>query len=302
MVAETEDIEDESLAIDCPVLVTERLVLRAPRESDIPALVRARRQPPCRADAGAHAASLWRGGGARLPRHDAGRGSAGVGYALTLAGTGTFIGCAGLNAKDRGLELGYWIGEPYWKRGYATEAAHALVDLAFRATGDFRAACVGAGHQPGVAAGHPQMRLPVCRPGHAELDRRRPGAGRALPARPQDLGEPEELVVNDGDRPARIAPVSSRHSVSNQTGRWSEPLASLSIQTLPTRAARPALTKAKSISLLSSGRASSTQLTEPSGKPSPSETHRPGDARERPRRRRRARRSSAHIRESPGPC
>ena len=33
-----------------------------------------------------------------------------------------------------GLELGYWIGEPHWKRGYATEAAHALVDLAFRST------------------------------------------------------------------------------------------------------------------------------------------------------------------------
>ncbi|MDQ2705828.1 MAG: GNAT family N-acetyltransferase, partial [Pseudomonadota bacterium] len=63
----------------------------------------------------------------------------GATYALTLAGpgpeTGTFVGCAGLTARDRGLELGYWIGEPYWKRGFATEAAHALVDLAFRATG-----------------------------------------------------------------------------------------------------------------------------------------------------------------------
>jgi RimJ/RimL family protein N-acetyltransferase len=61
-------------------------------------------------------------------------GRAGTVYALTLAGTGSFVGCAGLNTTDRGLELGYWIGEPYWKRGYATEAAHALVDLAFRQT------------------------------------------------------------------------------------------------------------------------------------------------------------------------
>ena len=68
-------------------------------------------------------------------RHVRADGSRAPVYALTLAGTGTFIGCAGLNATDRGLELGYWIGEPYWKRGYATEAAHALVDLAFRATG-----------------------------------------------------------------------------------------------------------------------------------------------------------------------
>jgi len=39
MVAEAEDSEDESYAIDCPVLVTERLVMRAPRESDIAQLV-----------------------------------------------------------------------------------------------------------------------------------------------------------------------------------------------------------------------------------------------------------------------
>ena len=60
--------------------------------------------------------------------------AAGAVYAVTLADSGAFIGCAGLNGTERGLELGYWIGEPYWKRGYATEAAHALVDLAFRAT------------------------------------------------------------------------------------------------------------------------------------------------------------------------
>ena len=110
---------------------------------------------------------------------------------ITLADSGAFVGCAGLNVTDRGLELGYWIGEPYWKCGYATEAAHALVDLAFRATDVTVLQRLVPGHQPGVAAGHPQVRLPVCRAGHAELDRRRPGAGRALPARPQDLGEPE---------------------------------------------------------------------------------------------------------------
>ena len=58
---------------------------------------------------------------------------AGVIYALTLADN-TLVGCAGLSATERGLELGYWVGEPYWNKGYATEAAHALVDLAFRAT------------------------------------------------------------------------------------------------------------------------------------------------------------------------
>ena len=40
MVAETEDGEDESLRIDCPVLVTERLVLRSPHEDDVPDLAK----------------------------------------------------------------------------------------------------------------------------------------------------------------------------------------------------------------------------------------------------------------------
>jgi RimJ/RimL family protein N-acetyltransferase len=65
-------------------------------------------------------------------------------YAITLAQSGTFIGCCGINyrrSKDEHascrkeeLEIGYWLGESYWGKGYATEAAHALVDLVFRAT------------------------------------------------------------------------------------------------------------------------------------------------------------------------
>jgi RimJ/RimL family protein N-acetyltransferase len=134
MVVEKEDSEDESFAIDRSILTTERLVLKPPREADIPALV-------ALAD-NRHVAEML----ARMP-HPYGlaearsflamarKGRAGAVYALTLASNGTFIGCAGLNATDRGLELGYWIGEPYWRNGFATEAAHALVDLGFNATG-----------------------------------------------------------------------------------------------------------------------------------------------------------------------
>lgn len=133
MVAEKEDSDDESLAIDRPTLATQRLVLRRPDEADIPALVQL-------AD-NRHVAEML----ARMP-YPYGEAEArtflamardsraGVVYALTLANSGAFIGCAGLNATDRGLELGYWIGEPFWKQGFATEAAHALVDLAFEAT------------------------------------------------------------------------------------------------------------------------------------------------------------------------
>ncbi len=133
MIADKEYSDDESLFIHRPQVVTNRLIMRAPRDSDIPALIEladnrhvaqmlARMPHPYRE---AEARSFLALSEFKRP---------GASYALTIAGTGTFIGCAALNVKDRGLELGYWIGEPYWKRGFATEAAHALVDLAFRET------------------------------------------------------------------------------------------------------------------------------------------------------------------------
>jgi RimJ/RimL family protein N-acetyltransferase len=134
MVAEKDDSADDSFVIDCPVLLTERLLLRAPHEDDVPEL-------SVLANNRRLAAML-----ARMP-HPYGEQEAksfvrstragarsGATYAITLAESGAFIGCAGLDIRSEGLELGYWIGEPYWRHGYATEAAHALVDLAFRAT------------------------------------------------------------------------------------------------------------------------------------------------------------------------
>jgi len=54
--------------------------------------------------------------------------------AMTLAITeregGALVGAIGLSitATDRRAELGYWIGRPYWGRGFATEAGRAMVD------------------------------------------------------------------------------------------------------------------------------------------------------------------------------
>jgi ribosomal-protein-alanine N-acetyltransferase len=46
------------------------------------------------------------------------------------------IGCTGYRpmAADY-AELGYWIGKPYWRQGYATEAVRALIAHAFDADG-----------------------------------------------------------------------------------------------------------------------------------------------------------------------
>lgn len=55
-------------------------------------------------------------------------------FAIRMKNTGRFIGAIGYapSMEDGGAcHLGYWIGEPFWGQGYATETAHAMVDFAF---------------------------------------------------------------------------------------------------------------------------------------------------------------------------
>lgn len=54
-------------------------------------------------------------------------------FAIAIAATGDLCGAMGLdvNAEHDWAELGYWIGRPYWARGYATEALRALIPWAF---------------------------------------------------------------------------------------------------------------------------------------------------------------------------
>ena len=48
-------------------------------------------------------------------------------------------------AKDE-LELGYWIGRPYWGHGYATEAACALIKRGFD---ELELSCIRAAYYDG---------------------------------------------------------------------------------------------------------------------------------------------------------
>ena len=119
---------------DCPILLSPRLVMRAPHEDDIDALAHLANN--------ANIANMV----ARMPHPytvaDAAdfvrRTRAGaIGkcvYAITKADNGAFLGCCGIEPHEDGrtVELGYWLGEPYWNDGYATEAAHALIDMVFR--------------------------------------------------------------------------------------------------------------------------------------------------------------------------
>jgi RimJ/RimL family protein N-acetyltransferase len=122
-----------------PVLETERLTLRAPRHEDVKAiavLANDRRiaentaripHPYCVADAEQFVTTVNR-------RDDE--------ACFVLMLNGTLIGACGIDPRDDGAELGYWLGAGYWGRGLMTEAARAVIDYAF---GDLRHETLQAG-------------------------------------------------------------------------------------------------------------------------------------------------------------
>ncbi|MGQ7957384.1 GNAT family N-acetyltransferase [Pseudomonas sp. SP16.1] len=53
-------------------------------------------------------------------------------FAIVERAGGELIGSIALKDIARGeAEVGYWLGVPYWRRGYASEACNALVEFAF---------------------------------------------------------------------------------------------------------------------------------------------------------------------------
>jgi RimJ/RimL family protein N-acetyltransferase len=111
-----------------PVLATERLMLRAPRRSDVKAiatLVNDRRiavntsripHPYAIEDAEQFIAAVNKREGEAC---------------LVITLDGAPIGMCSVELREDGPELGYWLGVPHWGRGFATEAARALIDHAF---------------------------------------------------------------------------------------------------------------------------------------------------------------------------
>ena len=125
----------QSLVFACEILTTPDLVLRAPTKedvADIAALANNRKissmlesMPYPYFDR--HAEEFID----HVSQPEAGE----CVFAITEATTGKLMGMCGLHLVKRRYELphmGYWIGEEYWGRGYATQAARALVDLFFK--------------------------------------------------------------------------------------------------------------------------------------------------------------------------
>lgn len=125
-----EQIPRETFREACiPVLETKRLALRAPQLEDaktVAMLANDRRI----AENTARIPHPYREADAETFIAGANKASGDALFLITLR-DGTVIGACGLTLQDETPELGYWLGVPYWGKGYATEAVHALIDYAF---------------------------------------------------------------------------------------------------------------------------------------------------------------------------
>lgn len=127
---------DRSLQLDCPILLTERLVLRSPHVEDIDTITLLANNPAIASMVSRMPHPYTKADAVDFVRKSAARTSGNSVYAMTETATGKFVGCCTLRptADPGAMEIGYWVGEPYWRQGYATEAVHALVDTGFKTT------------------------------------------------------------------------------------------------------------------------------------------------------------------------
>lgn len=118
-----------------PTLRTERLILRPFAEDDAPDIQRLAgelevadttlRVPHPYPDG---AATIW-----IVESAFAWETGKGASYAITDAESGDLLGAIGLAIAPEHAyaEMGYWISREYWNRGLCTEAARAVLELAF---------------------------------------------------------------------------------------------------------------------------------------------------------------------------
>ena len=119
-----------------PILQGERCLLRALVPEDAPALVVHADNPAVARNLfdgfpqpyTREAATAWAG-------HEANSGAFGRVWAVVV--DGGLVGCIGL-AQERGwlrcnAEIGYWIGEAFWRRGIMSDAVRQVTDWAFAA-------------------------------------------------------------------------------------------------------------------------------------------------------------------------
>jgi len=113
-----------------PVLETERLVLRAPRLGDAKAVATQANDRRI-AENTSRLPHPYRLADAQDFIAHANRSAEMTAFVIVLRGGGVIGGCGLMTPADDHTELGYWLGVRHWGKGYATEAARAVIDHAF---------------------------------------------------------------------------------------------------------------------------------------------------------------------------
>jgi RimJ/RimL family protein N-acetyltransferase len=118
-----------------PVLETERLTLRAPSLEDAEAIAKLANDRRI-AENTASIPHPYRLADAEAFITRANGSDTQANFLVTLA-DGTVAGACGLAMLDGPApEIGYWLGVPFWGRGYGTEAVRAVIDYAFTDAGN----------------------------------------------------------------------------------------------------------------------------------------------------------------------
>jgi len=118
-----------------PEILTERLLLRGFQPADAPAVQRLAGSTEV-AEMTLNIPHPYQDGMAEdwMASHQQDFNSgAGVVFAMVDVQSDNLVGAIGLMITERfkRAELGYWVGHPFWGRGYATEAAQAVLKYGF---------------------------------------------------------------------------------------------------------------------------------------------------------------------------
>lgn len=116
-----------------PVIETERLILSQLKEEDLP-FVTEYLQDKIFSDVTSNIPYPYTGEHAKFwmkMSRESFENNTGYTFAVRNK-EGQILGAIGLHDRDDDkAELGYWMGKPFWNKGYITEAATALIDFGF---------------------------------------------------------------------------------------------------------------------------------------------------------------------------
>ncbi|WP_223558049.1 GNAT family N-acetyltransferase [Chryseobacterium lathyri] len=116
-----------------PAIETERLILSQLKEEDLP-FVTEYLQDKIFSDVTSNIPYPYTGEHARFwmkMSRESFENNTGYTFAVRNK-EGQILGAIGLHDRDDDkAELGYWMGKPFWNKGYITEAAIALIDFGF---------------------------------------------------------------------------------------------------------------------------------------------------------------------------